>query len=302
MSTPDRLDLIRNAVAFLSDPKAQQSPLTQRIQFLEAKGLTPPEIDVVLKQSASHLPVPAQSQPYPPAYGPPLYAPALQERWDWRDYFITAVVSGSVAYGAAALFKKYLLPHLQPPTGTAYEEDRDALNAQFDAAETLLKEIQNETAAVRAAVEEQKEKIERATQEVNDVVADMRQGEIKVRDEMRELREEINTIRDMLPKMIEKNKESQNQSLAELQQELKSLKALLLSRGTNVASAPSTPLPIMGRPTIPAWQLASPNPVNGDSTNVLGTPSQGLNLTPGNGKGKDVESNSYGSTSSSGSS
>jgi len=57
--------------------------------------------------------------------------------------------------------------------------------------------------------------------------------------------------------MIDKNKESQTQSLSELQQELKSLKALLLSRGPS--SMPSSPLPTLGRPAIPAWQLASPS-------------------------------------------
>jgi peroxin-14 len=57
--------------------------------------------------------------------------------------------------------------------------------------------------------------------------------------------------------MIEKNKESQNQSLVELQQELKSLKALLLSRGPTVSSTPSSPMPLLGRPSIPAWQLAT---------------------------------------------
>lgn len=58
--------------------------------------------------------------------------------------------------------------------------------------------------------------------------------------------------------MIEKNKESQTQSLGELQQELKSLKALLLSRGPSTPAIPSSPMPIIGRPTIPAWQLAAP--------------------------------------------
>jgi peroxin-14 len=60
--------------------------------------------------------------------------------------------------------------------------------------------------------------------------------------------------------MIDKNKESQNQSLAELQQELKSLKALLLSRGPRgptVPSVPASPMPLLGRPTIPAWQLVN---------------------------------------------
>ncbi|KAJ7837534.1 hypothetical protein B0H14DRAFT_2791070 [Mycena olivaceomarginata] len=63
------------------------------------------------------------------------------------------------------------------------------------------------------------------------MVQEVREGETKTRDEMREIREEVNSIREMLPKMIERNKDSQTQSLAELQHELKSLKALLLSRG-----------------------------------------------------------------------
>lgn len=114
---------------------------------------------------------------------------------------ITAVVSGTVAYGAISLFKKYLLPHLKPPTATAYEQDRDALTAQFDAAEALLKEIQAETASVRAAVDEQRERVDKASADVQAVVVEMRQGETKTRDEMREIRDEIENIRDMLPKV-----------------------------------------------------------------------------------------------------
>ncbi|KAG6870021.1 hypothetical protein C0992_001236, partial [Termitomyces sp. T32_za158] len=109
----------------------------------------------------------------------------------------------SFAYGAFALFKKHLLPHLQPPTSTAYEEDRDALNAQFDAAEALLKEIQAESAAVRKAVEEQKEVIDKTTANVEAVVSEMREAEHKTRDEMREIRDEVNNIREMLPKVLQ---------------------------------------------------------------------------------------------------
>ncbi|KAF4623672.1 hypothetical protein D9613_001865 [Agrocybe pediades] len=291
MSTPDRQELIRNAVAFLADPKSQASPVTQRIQFLEAKGLTPPEIDVALKQAALVTTGPV-NQTAPTPYSVNYYTaarppPPPPHRWDWRDYFITAVVSGAVTYSAVTLFKKYLLPHLQPPTSTAYEEDRDALTAQFDAAEALLKEIQAETAAVKTAVEEQREKIDQTTEDVRAVVVEMREGEAKTRDEMREIREEVNNIREMLPKMIEKNKESQNQSLAELQQELKSLKALLLSRGPTVPpSTPASPLPLLGRPSIPAWQLASsPQPSSTSNADSSTTPFSS-NI---NGKGKEVD-------------
>ncbi|KAH7883657.1 hypothetical protein F5I97DRAFT_1938352 [Phlebopus sp. FC_14] len=297
MATSERQELIRNAVSFLSDFTTQQASLAQRVQFLEAKGLTGPEIEQAMKLAAnqtSHTRAYSQNQ-NPSSF--PVYAgmhPPPQQ-WDWRDYFITTVISGTVAYGFVSLFKKFMLPHLRPPTATAYEQDRDTLTAQFDAAETLLKEIQTEAAAVRAAVEEQKEKVDKATRDVESVVTEMREGEAKTRDEMREIRDEIENIREMLPKMMEKNKESQHQSLAELQQELKSLKALLLSRGsTSLTSSPSTPLPgLAGRPSIPSWQLAGTSPTPSASEPLPVTISRNRDsLTPpitANGTAKEVE-------------
>ncbi|KAI0080111.1 hypothetical protein K474DRAFT_1658377 [Panus rudis PR-1116 ss-1] len=294
MATPDRQELIRNAVSFLADPKIQSSPLAQRIQFLEAKGLTAPEIEEAIRQAsrnqtAASTPPPPYAQSYGPSYGPVPYAPPYPQQWDWRDYFITSVISGAVAYGAVSLFRKFVLPHLRPPSATAYEADRDALTAQFDAAEALLKEIHAETAAVRAAVDEQREKVDKATQDVEEVVKEMKEGEAKTRDEMREIREEVNNIREMLPKMIEKNKESQTQSLAELQQELKSLKALLLSRGPSSGSGFSTPV-LPSKPAIPAWQLsATPSSPAATGSGSVSSPSVNSPLPIANGKGKEVE-------------
>ena len=109
MSTIDRQELIRNAVAFLADPKvcrlefililsniwlclqSQASPVTQRIQFLEAKGLTPAEIDIALKQAAFASSNQAVQAPYSASYTPNPYALSpypRAHRWDWRDYFV----------------------------------------------------------------------------------------------------------------------------------------------------------------------------------------------------------------------
>src|SRR5487761_1264966 len=97
--------------------------------------------------------------------------------------------------------------------------------------------------------------------------------------------------------MIEKNKEAQTQSLGELQQDLKSLKTLLLSR-TPSTSTPAPPLPSFPpRPSIPAWQLSS-------SSSSPATASLDANVTSvptplpflANGKGKEVaESDAEGS-------
>ena len=116
----------------------------------------------------------------------------IQGKWDLLRY------EGCVL---KAVFQKYVLPHLRPPSATAYEADRDALTAQFDAAEALLQELQAESKAVRFAVEEQKERIDLTVQEVESVVKVMREGESKTRDEMREVREEVQHIREMFPKV-----------------------------------------------------------------------------------------------------
>jgi peroxin-14 len=70
--------------------------------------------------------------------------------------------------------------------------------------------------------------------------------------------------------MMEKGKETEKQTLAELQQELRSLKALLLSRsGPSAPASPAPTLPFgIGRPSIPSWQLT-------------GLPTASENSTPG---------------------
>jgi peroxin-14 len=50
-------------------------------------------------------------------------------------------------------------------------------------------------------VEEQKIQVDKATEDVQNVVSDMRQGESRTRDELREIRDEVDNIREMLPKV-----------------------------------------------------------------------------------------------------
>jgi len=194
-----------------------------------------------------------------------------RQPWDWRDYFITAILSGTAMLGAYSIARKYLFPHLMPPTLTAYEADKEALTAQFDAAEALLKEMQASTADMHSQLETQRIKVDAVVDNLGRAVEEMRSGEQVVRDEMREIRSEVNNMQQMFPKMMDKVKDAQAASYSELQQELKSVKTLLLTSrgGSNGADGLHTPgssaLPsTVGagpprRPTIPAWQLAAPS-------------------------------------------
>lgn len=80
--------------------KIQVSPLAQRVQFLEAKGLNSAEIDEAMRQAAlqrTQVAPTSSATPYGPAYAPvygpqPFPAQPLVQPWDWRDYFVSACV------------------------------------------------------------------------------------------------------------------------------------------------------------------------------------------------------------------
>ena len=84
---------------------------------------------------------------------------------------------------------------------TAYEADKEALTAQFDAAEALLKEMQASTADMHSQLETQRIKVDAVVDNLNRAVEEMRGGEQVVRDEMREIRSEVNNVQQMLPKV-----------------------------------------------------------------------------------------------------
>lgn len=120
-SSPERQELLRNAVSFLADPKVmslftfwqngslircilktQSSPLAKRIEFLESKGLTSPEIEEAMRQASSANSSVASSSPpvavqnpaqqYTQSYLPSTYTvlaqPPAIPQLDWRDYFV----------------------------------------------------------------------------------------------------------------------------------------------------------------------------------------------------------------------
>jgi peroxin-14 len=96
---------VQSAVTFLRDPSVRDSPLSKKLAFLEAKGLSPQDIDAALRiaggSSSSSAGVGAGSYnaggyaPYPGQPG--------QRQPDWRDWFIMATVGGAVGTVAYSL-------------------------------------------------------------------------------------------------------------------------------------------------------------------------------------------------------
>jgi len=190
---------------------------------------------------------------------------------DWRDWFIMAVVGSGVGYLCAALARKYVVPALQPPTETELVAAREALEARYDEAAKVLESLRDETGQIRERLDRQADEVAKGVDEVREAVREVRERDQKRDEDVKACRDEVETIREMLPRMMDKSKDAQTNALNDLQQELKSLKSLLNARRPGATPAPESPSSSSSIPTsrfgtssglgsrppgIPAWQLA----------------------------------------------
>ncbi|KAJ3123563.1 peroxisomal membrane protein pex14 [Nowakowskiella sp. JEL0407] len=283
----EREELLSNAVKFLKDPKVQSSPLTKKISFLESKGLTASEIEEALtlsKTDSQPAEYPGSTAPQPPAnyINPNLRViPPPENQTTWKDYVIAAVSVTSLTVGTYTLIKHYVLPHISWPTASALEEDTKKITSSLSVTTSALESVEKETVTLHKLVEEQSLQV---SDEIGKLVAVLE--ELKVQESLRDkelvqIKQEVDEIKEMIPKLIDKSKEHQNSILTDLQSELKSLKTLMLNRRTyseeqpsgipqlshdTVASPQTSLLPSfnksIGKPSIPAWQLESKSPSN----------------------------------------
>ncbi|KAK4053582.1 peroxisomal membrane protein pex14 [Microbotryomycetes sp. JL221] len=236
----DRQQLITNAVTFLRDPSAQASPLAQRVSFLESKGLTPQEIELALQQ-AHHGQQTYNGAAMVSRPGSGMMAMQTREfERDWRDWFIMAVVGSAVGYVATKLAKKYVVPHLQPPSETDLERAQQALEAKYDEAAQVLKELQSSTDALSQSLDEQRASVEKELESVRQGVSEMKEGERRREEWSKKVQEQVDDVARNLPTLIEKQSSSHAQQLNELQTELKSLKSLLIARRPATTPSQST--------------------------------------------------------------
>ncbi|OBZ88363.1 Peroxisomal membrane protein PER10 [Choanephora cucurbitarum] len=301
-----REDLITSAISFLSDPKVQSAPLAKKVSFLESKGMTSEEIEEAMARvngkSATTTTV-TTTQPTGMTVQPGMmvqHPPPVPARpaYDWRDIFIAAVLAGGVGYGVWTLAKKLFGPWFKVPTQKELEEDKEKLDAQFQAVEDSLKDIKEQTNTALTTVASQSKKVDESLTGLETVLKELKEGDKQRDQEFQNVKSDIEALKELVPKTLDRNKESQNAVLVDLQNEMKSLKSLLVNRRpvTNttepVSSAPTTPtasstndaltsrlaatLNSSGtRAGIPAWQMASSATTESSSSNNNGDAAEG---------------------------
>ncbi len=127
-------------------------------------------------------------------------------------------------------FKRYIYPLIAPPTPAQLQQDKEAIDEQFDRAFTLLEQLNADTQALKASEQARTERLDKALQEVETVLGELKQTNARREDDVRRLNSDMRSVKDLVQKGLEAQKDSADGKLKELHTELKSLKTLVGSR------------------------------------------------------------------------
>ncbi|OAA51007.1 Peroxisome membrane anchor protein Pex14p [Beauveria brongniartii RCEF 3172] len=242
-----REDLVASAVQFLQDPNVASSSVENRVGFLQSKNLTQEEIDHALARTgAGASPAPparyaaqGSPQPYYPPYQQQAWQPQPPPRRDWRDWFIMATLVSGVSYGVYTLGKRYVYPLIAPPTPEKLEQDKKSIEDQFERAFTLVEQLAKDTEELKQAEQQRTEKLDAALAELETVMQDLKTANRRRDDDAQRIREDIQGLKDAIPKAMENQKTQADNRLYEINTELTSLKTLVSQRMTPGGSSAS---------------------------------------------------------------
>ena len=219
--------------------------------------------------------------PYNPYGEWPAPPPPEPPKRDWRDWFIMATVVGGASYGLWVLADRYVRPLIAPPTPPQLEQDKAAIDEQFNKAFALLDTLSSDTKVLKEAEEQRTQRLDSAITDIEAVIADLKAANSRREDDSRRMETEIKSMKDSLPRSIDNVKDASERQLKELSTELQSLKLLMSNR-----MGSSSGLPGQGIPKTQPASISSV-PTNSAQTPVAETaPGSSANVTGVNVPGK----------------
>jgi peroxin-14 len=232
-------DLMASAIKFLSDPQVQESPLEKRISFLESKGLSQAEIQKALAIVNGSGGTAVQSM----GRGTMVH---YEPQWGWKDTALSLIAVLGGSYGLYHVFSTYVAPYMIGST-SEMEESLDNISRNIESNEKANNELLSIVKDLNERITESALKLE--TQSLAFEEANKEKEEL-----IQSLVQEIEGIKNILPKMMEKQKENQASLIKDLHNEVVSLKNLLNSNVSN-SMAQGGLVTAVSKPLIPAWQL-----------------------------------------------
>ncbi|KAK3995832.1 peroxisomal membrane protein PER10 [Cladorrhinum sp. PSN332] len=257
-----REDIVASAANFLQDPAVASTPIDKKIAFLQAKNLTPEEVNSALAR-VGQSPAPAQGygpqavsspvaqQPPQPFYNQPSYPyppyawqgqqqQQVPPRRDWRDWFIMATVVSGVSYGIYSLGKRYVYPLVAPPTPDRLEQDKKNIDEQFEKAFALVEQLAKDTEELKNAEAARTQKLDTTVADLETVMGDLKSANRRRDDEAQRIRDDVQNLKESIPRAMNNQKELTDNRLREINAELKSLKTLITQRMNPATASTST--------------------------------------------------------------
>ena len=148
-----------------------------------------------------------------------------------------ATVVGGIGYGAYVVAKRYIYPVIAPPTPPQLEQDKASVDASFEKAFALLDQLAKDTEELKESETKRTERLDEAMSLVESVIGEVKDGLKQRESDSRRTRDEVQSLRDLIPKAIKSHEESTDLRLKELGVELQSLKTLLSNRVGGAAQA-----------------------------------------------------------------
>lgn len=298
-----RQDMVASAVSFLTDPSVHETPLTKKIQFLEAKGMSSGEIQQALVQAQNGAAAPAQTAAavpaaaaaapavYPPYYGsnayPPPPPPPAPRNYDWKDYVIMGTTTAGFIYGAYQIVSRYVVPKVLPPSQSKLDEDKEEMEREFQRVEAILEKLETDQAEFIKRQDEKAKHIDEALIEVDAIVKATNEKNLRNEETLKYLKLEIDSIKTTLLKNLESQKGTISSELQELEKKTDSLKDSLTlftssrtkSTGLSQSFSHDAPSP-SSTPTPPPPNLLTNNRSTSGNSVPLESSYSNLNIPP----------------------
>ncbi|KAG7811739.1 hypothetical protein KL921_002005 [Ogataea angusta] len=241
----NRAELVASAVEFLLDQSIADSPLAKKVEFLESKGLTQQEIEEALQKARTGTvqAPPAQQPVVPPRPPLPDYypsAPPLPER-DWKDYFIMATATAGISYGVYQIVKRYVVPKILPPSKSQLEQDKAAIDHEFQRVASLLEKFEADQKEFYQKQEAKSKKIDETLQEVDEIINKTNEKNLNNEETLKYLKLEIENIKTTLLKTLDSQKATLNAELSAMEKQLQDIKFDIKTSGFAAAPQLSTP-------------------------------------------------------------
>lgn len=172
------------------------------------------------------------------------------------------------------------MPLIAPPATPQLEQDKASIDESFNKAFALIDQLAADTAELKASEIERTEKLDSTIKDLDAVVADVKAANSRREAESRIIVDQVQGLKDMVPKALETWKANGDARLDDLSQEMQSLKRLLENRvgksaGTSSPAGRGHPPATVNGHDKPKDNVSKPDPESSGDASAAKSPEAG---------------------------